>query len=105
MGADEYLFMEGSVKETIRKESDLLPIDIHLTRMMAKISFKYVTAAAAANLVVNRVIINNMPTHGLFGVVGCFVGVAFGARGNVVDQRLAHEYGRAGMQPQRHFDG
>lgn len=63
MGADEYLFMEGSVKETIRKESDLLPIDIHLTRMMAKISFKYVTAAAAANLVVNRVIINNMPTH------------------------------------------
>ncbi|MBJ2161896.1 MAG: hypothetical protein JFR39_07365, partial [Muribaculaceae bacterium] len=59
MGADEYLFMEGSVKETIRKESDLLPIDIHLTRMMAKISFKYVTAAAAANLVVNRVIINN----------------------------------------------
>jgi hypothetical protein len=44
---------------------------------------------------------------GLLGVDGCFVGagVAFGARGNVVDQRLAHEYGRAGMQPQRHFDG
>ncbi|WP_394349350.1 fimbrial protein, partial [Heminiphilus faecis] len=41
MGEDEYLLMEGSVKDTIRKETDLDPIDIHLTRMMAKISFKY----------------------------------------------------------------
>ena len=61
MGEDEYLLMEGSVKDTIRKETDLDPIDIHLTRMMAKISFKYVTAEAAKGLVVNRVIINNMP--------------------------------------------
>ena len=61
MGKDEYLLMEGNVKETIRKETDLLPIDIHLTRMMAKISFKYVTAEAAKGLVVTRVIINNMP--------------------------------------------
>ncbi len=63
MGENEYLLMEGSVKETIRKETDLLPIDIHLTRMMAKISFKYVTAEAAKNLVVNRVIIHNMPEN------------------------------------------
>ena len=61
MGKDEYLLMEGNVKETIRKETDLLPIDIHLTRMMAKISFKYVTAEAAKNLIVTRVIIHNMP--------------------------------------------
>ena len=61
MGKDEYLLMEGNVKETIRKETDLLPIDIHLTRMMAKISFKYVTADAAKGLKVTRVIINNMP--------------------------------------------
>ena len=61
MGKDEYLLMEGNVKETIKKETDLLPVDIHLTRMMAKISFKYVTAAEAKDLVVTRVIINNMP--------------------------------------------
>ena len=63
MSEDEYLLMEGSVKETIRKETDLLPIDIPLTRMMAKISFKYVTAEDAKGLVVNRVIINNMPEN------------------------------------------
>ncbi|WP_303644966.1 fimbrial protein, partial [uncultured Muribaculum sp.] len=63
MGEDERLLMEGHVESTIRKETDLHPIDIHLTRMMAKISFKYVTAAAASNLVVNRVIINNMPMN------------------------------------------
>ena len=63
MSEDEYLLMEGSVKETIRKETDLLPIDIPLTRMMAKISFRYVTAEAAKGLVVNRVIINNMPEN------------------------------------------
>ncbi|WP_304479440.1 fimbrial protein, partial [uncultured Muribaculum sp.] len=63
MGKDERLLMEGHVESTIRKETDLHPIDIHLTRMMAKISFKYVTAAAAASLVVNRVIINNMPMN------------------------------------------
>ena len=51
MGKDEYLLMEGNVKETIKKETDLLPVDIHLTRMMAKISFKYVTAAEAKDLV------------------------------------------------------
>ncbi|MDE6343410.1 MAG: DUF4906 domain-containing protein, partial [Muribaculaceae bacterium] len=61
MGEDEYLLMEGNVKETIKKETDLLPVDIHLTRMMAKISFKYVTAEAAKSLIVTRVIINNMP--------------------------------------------
>ena len=61
MGEDEYLLMEGNVKETIKKETDLLPVDIHLTRMMAKISFKYVTAEAAKGLIVTRVIINNMP--------------------------------------------
>ncbi len=61
MGEDEYLLMEGHVDKTIRKEEDLLPVDIHLTRMMAKISFKYVTASAASNLKVTRVIINNMP--------------------------------------------
>ena len=63
MDEDERLLMEGHVESTIRKETDLHPIDIHLTRMMAKISFKYVTAAAAASLVVNRVIINNMPMN------------------------------------------
>ncbi len=63
MSEDEYLLMEGSVKETIRKETDLLPIDIPLTRMMAKISFRYVTAEDAKGLVVNRVIINNMPEN------------------------------------------
>ncbi|WP_290450757.1 fimbrial protein, partial [Muribaculum intestinale] len=62
MGTDEYLLMEGSVKETIRKETDLHPIDIHLTRMMAKISFKYVKAEEAKGLVVTRVLIHNMPT-------------------------------------------
>ncbi len=61
MGDDEFLLMEGNVKETIRKESDLLPIDIHLTRMMAKISFKYVTNGEAKNLTVNRVLIHNLP--------------------------------------------
>ena len=61
MGKDEYLLMEGNVKETIKKETDLLPVDIHLTRMMAKISFKYITADAAKNLIVTRVIIHNMP--------------------------------------------
>ncbi len=61
MGKDEYLLMEGHVDKTIRREEDLLPVDIHLTRMMAKISFKYVTAEAAKNLIVTRVIINNMP--------------------------------------------
>ncbi len=61
MGEDEYLLMEGHVDKTIRKEEDLLPVDIHLTRMMAKISFKYVTEDAAKNLIVTRVIINNMP--------------------------------------------
>ncbi len=61
MGEDEYLLMEGHVNKTIRKEEDLLPVDIHLTRLMAKISFKYVTASAASNLKVTRVIINNMP--------------------------------------------
>ena len=62
MGTDEYLLMEGSVEETIRKETDLHPIDIHLTRMMAKISFKYVKAEEAKGLVVTRVLIHNMPT-------------------------------------------
>ena len=61
MGEDEYLLMEGNVKETIKKETDLLPVDIHLTRMMAKISFKYITTEASKNLKVTRVIINNMP--------------------------------------------
>ncbi len=61
MGKDEYLLMEGNVKETIKKETDLLPVDIHLTRMMAKISFKYITTEASKNLKVTRVIINNMP--------------------------------------------
>ncbi|WP_289864528.1 fimbrial protein, partial [uncultured Muribaculum sp.] len=61
MGKDERLLMEGHVESTIRKETDLHPIDIHLTRMMAKISFKYVTAEAAKSLIVTRVIINNMP--------------------------------------------
>ncbi len=61
MGEDEYLLMEGHVKETIRRETDLLPVDINLTRMMAKISFKYVTEEAAKDLVVTRVLIHNMP--------------------------------------------
>ncbi|MDE5935535.1 MAG: DUF4906 domain-containing protein [Muribaculaceae bacterium] len=61
MGEDEYLLMEGNVKETIKKETDLLPVDIHLTRMMAKVSFKYVTSAEASGLVVTRIIIHNMP--------------------------------------------
>ncbi len=61
MGEDERLLMEGHVESTIRKETDLHPIDIHLTRMMAKISFKYVTAEDAKSLIVTRVIINNMP--------------------------------------------
>ena len=43
-------FAGAGVAFGIRKETDLHPIDIHLTRMMAKISFKYVKAEEAKGL-------------------------------------------------------
>ncbi len=59
---NDYIPMIGDVPDLdIHKQSDLRPVDIYLTRMLAKISFKFHKEADAEGLMVSKIYIHNLP--------------------------------------------